>query len=70
LLGLLHGELQALLDFDTFSGPKVNTHQMKVACGRIKGLVATSFLIMNVFANDFPVAKLKYSLSKNFVGMT
>lgn len=64
MLELLGRILQALLDLDTLVGQYRRSEDVDAATGRNEGLMAASFLVVNVLANHSPVLHVKDVLAE------
>jgi hypothetical protein len=66
---LFSREFQALLDLNSLTSSELNVAITNISEWGVKGLMASAFLVENVFANHFPVIKLKDRLTEYVVGV-
>ncbi len=62
-------ELQALLDLNPIVRSYELSHDQCVTMGRIESLMASSILVVDVFAYDLPILLMEDVLPQNVVGM-
>jgi hypothetical protein len=66
---LFSREFQALLDLNSLTSFELNVAITDISEWGVKGLMASTLLVENVFANHLPVIKLKDRLTEYVVGV-